>query len=196
MAASVVSDAPVQADQGKPPWAPLAVAIDVDLLHGLGALAELLGSASETLNQCLLTIEDTLNALSITQEAWVPIQTDRSFVERVPAEDGQQTSQQRLFAGVLVTILKLDEPASQQAGTPRCEREYQLGYSRVGDSWALMIRTTSFQPSNGDEGLCRFSDLTPLRDAPLEIRLKGIREIPSLIKLLDSRRSVMPGGPA
>ena len=77
-----------------------------------------------------------------------------------------------------------------------------------------MIRAASLQPSNGHEAFCQFSDLKPLRDAPLEIRLKGIREIPSLInamfirhyrtltdleqlaKLLDSRGVVMPwGGP-
>jgi hypothetical protein len=38
----------------------------------------------------------------------------------------------------------------------------------------------------------QFSDEKPLVLAPLEVRLKGIREIPSLIKLLDRRFSAMP----
>jgi hypothetical protein len=129
-----------------------------------------------------VTIEDTLNALPPTQEEWVPIQATRSSVEPVqPA--GEQPSQECIFGGVPVTIMKLDAPPTQ--------REYQLGYSRVGAGWALMVRTASVQPSNGHEGFCEFSDLTPLREAPLEIRLKGIREIPNLMKLLDRRGFAM-----
>ena len=185
------SNAPVRADEATQPLAAVSDSVDAELLHGLGALADLLSDASETLNQCLVTIEEMLNALPPTQEEWVPIQTTRSSVERVQPEGAEQPSQECVFGGVAVTILKLDAPASQEART-----EYQLGYSRVGDGWALMVRTASFQPSNGHEGFCQFSDLKPLREAPLEIRLKGIREIPNLMKLLDSRGFAMAwGGP-
>ena len=91
-----------------------------------------------------------------------------------------------------VTILKVSALGSQEAGT---QWEYQLGYSRVGDRWALMVRTASLKPSNENEGFWQFSDVRALRDAPLEIRLKGIREIPSLIKLLD-RQSNFSTAPA
>ncbi len=158
--------------------------VDTNLLHGLAALADLLSNASETLNQCVLTVEDTLRAVSTTEEEWVPIRTTHSTVRCVQTEGNDQTSQECVFGGVPVTILKIDAPASQEAGT---QWEYQLGYSRVGDRWALMVRTASLQPSNENDGFWQFSDLKLLRDAPLEIRLKGIREIPSLMKLLDSR---------
>jgi hypothetical protein len=182
------SDAMVQADEGTQALEAVSDSVNAELLQGLGALADLLSDASETLNQCLVTIEDTLNGLSPMQEEWVPIQTTRSSVECVQPEAGEQPSQECVFGGVPVTILKLAVPASQEAGT---QWEYQLGYSRVGAGWALMVRTARFQPSNGHEGFCQFSDLKPLREAPLEIRLKGIREIPSLIKLLDSRGLAM-----
>ena len=187
------SDALGQADEGTQPLAAVSDSVDAELLHGLGALADLLSNASETLNQCLITIEDTLSAMSPTQEEWVPIQTTRCSVEHVQPEGSEQASQERVFGGVPVTILKLSAPASQEAGT---QWEYQLGYSRVGAGWALMVRTARFQPSNGHEGFLQFSDLKPLREAPLEIRLKGIREIPSLMKLLDRRNLAMAwGGP-
>ena len=49
-----------------------------------------------------------------------------------------------------------------------------------------MIRTASIDPSNEQEGVSEISDRMPLRDAPLEIRLKAIREIPSLIQVLQA----------
>lgn len=166
-------------------------AVDADLLQSLSTLAHLFSNASETLNQCLQTIEDQLNALSITEEEWVPIQGTRFSAEHAEPEGGEQTSQEYVFGGVSVTILKLDAPARQQTSH---ECEYQLGYSRSGDGWALMIRTARFQPSNGNDGFCQFSDEKLLRHAPLEIRLKGIRFVPSLIDLLDSRCSAMACG--
>jgi hypothetical protein len=187
-------DVPVQAGEVKTPRAPLTDSVDVDLLQGLDALADLLGNASETLTEGLLTVEDNLNALPITQEEWVPIQGTRSSVESIETEDVGQTSQEYVFGGVPITILKLGGPVRQETRPQWNESEYQLGYSRVGNGWALMIRTARSQPSNGngDDVCWQFSDEKPLVLAPLEVRLKGIREIPSLIKLLDRRFSEMP----
>jgi hypothetical protein len=193
-AAAEPSDATVRADEEESPAAPLTNTLDADLLRSLGELADLLGSGSETLNQCLLTVEDTLNALSITKDGWVPIQTVRSFIERVPPED-EETSQERVFGGVPVTIMKLGAPATQQDRTQPCEWRYEVGYSVVGDGRALTIRTASLEPSNERDGFGGFSDVKLLREAPLEIRLKAIREIPSLIiRLLDSGSSESVGG--
>lgn len=180
-AVAQLSDAPVRADEGMPPWTPATNSADTNLLHGLAALADLLSNASETLNQCVLTIEDTLRAVSTTQEEWVPIRTTYSAVQ---TGGDDRTPQECIFGGVPVAILKVGVPQSQQAGA---QWEYQLGYSRVGNRWALMVRTASLQPSNENEGFWQFSDVKLLRDAPLEIRFKAIREIPNLMKLLDSR---------
>ena len=105
---------------------------DATLLHGLSALADLLSNASETLNQCLLTLENKLSAASVAREEWIPIQTARSAVERVPAAEERQRSQERVFGGVAVTILRMSEPAIEPPSAPRCEWQYELGYSVVG----------------------------------------------------------------
>ena len=159
---------------------------DADLLKGLSALADLLSNASETLNQCLLTIEGKLSAAAIAREEWIPIQTARSAVERVAAGDDRKRSQERVFGGVSVTILQLSAPAIEQPATKRCEWQYELGYSVADDNWVLMIRSASLDSSTEQDGVSEISDLMPLRDAPLEIRLKAIREIPSLMQVLQA----------
>jgi hypothetical protein len=160
---------------------------DADLLHGLSALADLFGNASHTLNQCLLTIEDKLSSMVIAQAEWVPIQTARSAVERPPADgpvDERQQSQERMFGGVPVTIMRMSTSENASPAAGRCEWQYELGYSVVGDQWALLIRTATFDPAKQSDGGFTYSGLMLLRDAPLEIRLKAIREIPLLIRLL------------
>jgi hypothetical protein len=99
----------------------------------------------------------------------------------------EQRSQERVFDGVPVTILKLDAPATEQTGSEAPEPECQLGYARAGGDWALTIRTVTFRPLNGDDGLCQFADVKLLRHAPLELRLRGIGEIPNLLGLLNAR---------
>jgi hypothetical protein len=49
-----------------------------------------------------------------------------------------------------------------------------------------MIRSASLDSSTEQDGVSEISDLMPLRDAPLEIRLKAIREIPSLMQVLQA----------
>jgi hypothetical protein len=163
-------------------------ASDADILRGLGALADLVANASETLNQCLLTIENKLGAASIAREEWVPIQAARSAIECVPSLDDRKRTQERVFGGVTVMILQMSAPtAPPQSATKRCEWQYELGYAVAGDDWALVIRTSSFDAANDSgDGLPQFSDVVPLRDAPLEIRLKAVRELPSLLEALDA----------
>ncbi|RPI57476.1 MAG: hypothetical protein EHM55_01725 [Acidobacteria bacterium] len=174
-----------QADDDTSPSAAASDNADTELLTGLGALADLISDASETLNQCLSTIEDKLSALLVTKEEWIPIKTARSAVERVSPPCEAQSSQERMFGGVAVTIMKFGAMATQPERAPLCEWQYELGYSAAGDEWSLMIRTAS---SDGlSQRAAEFSDLMPLREAPLEIRLKAIREIPDLIQLLDGR---------
>ncbi len=161
---------------------------DADLLHGLSALADLFSNASHTLNQCLLTIEDKLSSMVIAQAEWVPIHTARSAVERVPQADEpadeRRQSQERMFGGVPVTIMRMSAAGNEPPAAGRCEWQYELGYSVVGDHWSLLIRTATFDPSKQSVGGFTYSDLMLLREAPLEIRLKAIREIPLLIRLL------------
>jgi len=159
---------------------------DADLLQGLGALAELFTNASETLKQCLLTIDKKLSALGVGREEWVPIPTARSAVERVSkGPDDGQMSQERIFGGVPVMIMRLSAAPVPQVEVKRCEWHYELGYAVAGDDWAVTIRTASFNPANEQSGFTEYSDLMPLRDAPLELQLKAIPQIPSLFHLLN-----------
>jgi hypothetical protein len=163
------------------PSAPAIDALDADLiLHGLSVLTDLLNEASETLHQCLLTIEDKLQALPITQERWVPIHAAHVPAADAPASHGEQTVQERVFSGVAVTIIKLGSSANHDNAARR-ERRYELGYAAAGEAWALVTR------------LAGAAERQPLRDAPLDFRLKAIREIPALLKALDVRRPAASG---
>lgn len=190
-----LSDEPGHGHEEPPPVSPVTDESDADLLKGLAALADLLSNASETLNQCLLTIEGKLSAAAIAREEWIPIQDARSAVERVAPGDDRKRSQERVFGGVSVTILQLSAPTVEHPATKRCEWQYELGYSVADDNWVLMIRSASIDSSNERDGASEISDLMPLRDAPLEIRLKAIREIPSLMQVLQSPISQMPEQP-
>jgi hypothetical protein len=197
---AAISDEPVQAelpismcdvtpdvssDQQRPSSASATDACDADILRGLGALADLVANASDTLNQCLLTIEGKLSAASIAREEWVPIQAARSAIERLASPDDRRRTQERVFGGVPVMILQMSAPTMPQPSATRCEWQYELGYAVADDDWALMIRTASFDSSTDRDGSSEFSDLMALREAPLEIKLKAIRELPSLFKALD-----------
>ena len=169
---------------------------DADLLQGLSALADLLTNASDTLNQCLLTLENKLNAAAIAREEWIPIQSAGSGIDRLLTEDACPASQERIFAGVAVTILKMSSAPPPQPTLKRSEWRYELGYSVAGDEWALMIRTASSDALKSDAASPEFTDVMRLRDAPLEIRLKAIRDIPALMQLFAETEPVPPDPPS
>jgi len=169
---------------------------DADLLQGLSALADLLTNASDTLNQCLLTLENKLNAAAIAREEWIPIQSAGSGIDRLLTEDECPASQERIFAGVAVTILKMSSAGPSQPTLKRSEWRYELGYSVAGDEWALMIRTASSDALKPDAASPEFTDVMRLRDAPLEIRLKAIRDIPALMELFAETEPVPPDPPS
>ena len=190
-AVTAFSATPVHVDEGPSPSAPPSDSADAGLLQGLGLLADLINDASETLNQCLCTIENQLSALPAPREEWIPIKAAGSAVELALPPCEEQASQERIFGGVPVTIMRFGARTTQFE-KPRCQWQYELGYSATGDEWALMIRTSSADRSKQHNGSTEFSDLMALRDAPLEIRLKAIREIPDLIQLLDGKTVVTP----
>jgi hypothetical protein len=162
--------------------APVIAALDADLLlHGLGVLADLLGEASETMNQCLLTIEDKLQTFPITQEQWVPIAAALAPLDAAAARpDDPAAVQERVFGGVAVTIMKLGPTADKTAPQPAAPR-HELGYAPIDGAWALVTRSVA-------------SDLKLLRDLPLEFRLKAIREVPTLLKAIEERRHEISDG--
>jgi hypothetical protein len=178
--AATVDSPPASARSGDEPWASghLLDALDADLLlHGLGVLADLLGEASETMNQCLLTIEDKLHALPISQERWVAVKAAVPPTDPVQPKEEEQT---RVFGGVAVTIMKLGSAGPQDAGAT----DYELGYAPLGDAWALVIRKVA-APVNSGSRTAEVSELKLLRCVPLEFRLKAVREIPALLRALD-----------
>ena len=77
--------------------------VDVSLMQELRPLAKRLSAASDDLNQALLIIQDTLNALAFNVEEWVPIPETRSWVKETENIRDQEWD------------------------------EYQLGYAQIGD---------------------------------------------------------------
>ena len=85
------------------------------LMQELRPLAKRLSKASDDLNQALLTMQDKLNALGLGVEEWVPIPASRSWVKEAEGVRNQEW------------------------------QESQLGFSKVGDGWVLMMRLAHFQ---------------------------------------------------
>ena len=196
-------DAPIPAEVTTPSPAPTDT-VNADLLEGLDALADLLKNTSDTLNHGVMTIEDQLNALSGIQEEWVLIRGTRASVEPVTAaeavtvtEGAGHASQEYVFGGVAVTILRLAEPTPDQVVPEGNEHEDWLGCSKVGDRWALVVRTGRKRTVNSDaNGVPHpLSELQPLVDAPLEVRVEGVRRIPTLVNLIESRCAASGGAP-
>ena len=196
-------DAPIPAEVTTPSSAPTDT-VNADLLEGLDALADLLKNTSDTLNHGVMTIEDQLNALSGIQEEWVLIRGTRASVEPVTAaeavtvtEGAGHASQEYVFGGVAVTILRLAEPTPDQVVPEGNEHEDWLGCSKVGDRWVLVVRTGRKRTVNSDaNGVPHpLSELQPLVDAPLEVRVEGVRRIPTLVNLIESRCAASGGAP-
>jgi hypothetical protein len=121
-------------------------------------LARRLNTASDDLNAALRRIEERLNQLGIGIARFVPIPDTREGVS-----DGRE-----------------HEPEEW------CE--YQVGYDRVGDGWALLTRRAHFRddPSMtaSPEDSWRFDEEKPLSRSSRELRIKAVTVIPELLKEL------------
>lgn len=121
-------------------------------------VARRLNSASDDLNAALKRIEDRLNELGIGIDRFVPIPDTREGVS-----DGSEHH-------------------------PEEWSEYQVGYDRVGDGWAILTRRARFQDDPTmtvtPEECWQFDEVKPLLRSSRELRIKAVAVIPELLKEL------------
>ena len=119
-------------------------------------VARRLNTASDDLNAALKCIEERLNELGIGIARYVPIPETRDVVS-----DGRDHA-------------------------PEEWTEYQVGYDRLGDGWALMTRRAHFQDDRMMTGVpedCwEFDEEKPLLRASRDLRIRAVAAIPELLK--------------
>jgi hypothetical protein len=121
-------------------------------------IARRLNTASDDLNAALKRIEDRLNELGIGIDRFVPIPDTREVVSDGTAHEPEEWS------------------------------EYQVGYDRVGDGWALLTRRAHFQDdptlTASPEDCWRFDEVKPLLRSSRELRIRAVAAIPKLLEEL------------
>jgi hypothetical protein len=126
-------------------------------LDDLTPIARRLNNASDELNLALRRIEHRLNELGIGIDRFEPIPGTRDVVSSRDSRDPEEWS------------------------------EYQVGYDRIGDRWALLIRRAHFvdeAPDVASEDCWTFDEIKPLLKASRELRIKAVAAIPALLKAL------------
>ncbi len=121
-------------------------------------IARRLNTASDDLNAALKRIEDRLNELGIGIDRFVPIADTRDV-----GSDGTE-----------------HEPEEWS--------EYQVGYDRVGEGWALLTRRAHFRDDStmtaSPEECWQFDEVKPLLRSSRELRIKAVAAIPKLLEEL------------
>ncbi|HEY7291516.1 MAG TPA: DUF5677 domain-containing protein [Vicinamibacterales bacterium] len=130
-------------------------------------VARRLNTASDDLNAALKRIEERLNELGIGIARYVSIPETRDVINNGEDKDPEEWI------------------------------EYQVGYDRLGDSWALMTRRAHFQDDPMMTGVpadCwRFDEEKPLLRASRDLRIKAVAAIPELLKDLKSEAQTVLG---
>ncbi len=155
-----------------------------DFLQGLEIVVDLFSQTCEMVNRGVQSVEAALNARPIAEEAWVSIPGEPSADRAIEVAEVPGASEERIFNGVAVMIMKLGEPSLPAACASRATEDDRLGYGRFGDRWAILFRGAQSE------------DATLLVDAPLEARLRGVRAVGSLLAEIESRVPATPEGDA
>lgn len=139
--------------------------VDMGDLKDLEPLSKRLNAATDQLNQSLQIIQDKLNALGVGVEVWLE-------------GDSLAESEWRDILG------DFEEPSGR--------REFdadELGYARLGDQWALVVRRRRYVEGN-PQGLvgaldayedAPMTDRKPLLRAARHLRIAAVDLIPKLI---------------
>jgi len=126
----------------------------------LAPVASRLNSSSDDLNAALKRIEDRLNELGIGISRFVPIPDTRKIAREGVEHQAEDWS------------------------------EYQIGYDRLNDRWALWTRRAHFQDdptmTAAPEDCWQFDEEKPLLRSSRELRIKAIAAIPELLRGLKS----------
>jgi hypothetical protein len=155
-------------------------------LNDLVPLAQRLNAATDDLNQILETIQEGLNALALGVEAW--LDSDEHELGR------QVTGAWGELGGSPVT--SWPEDVGEHVRQVRSVQRQELGYGRLGDGWALLVRTANYierkhddrwivQP--GEQGTEQ--ERKPLLRSARNIRVRAVDLIPDLIGKLRKEAS-------
>jgi len=143
--------------------------MDMGDLQDLEPLAKRLNAATESLNTALQSIQDRLNALGIGVEVWL---------KDTPIEESDWRE-----------ILDRDqEPTNGREFTAE-----ELGYGRLGDGWALLVRTRRYVEGPGLNGILTTEayddgdEVKPLLRASRKARLAAVPLIPKLVDLVKTK---------
>lgn len=147
--------------------------IDMSDLKDLDPLSKRLNAASNELNSSLQTIQDRLNALGIGLEVWLPQALAESEAREVPGPAVHDDAD-----------LFWDKVHDTQ----------ELGYGRLGDGWALLVRTRRhverFRTAAGDsEEYNTYVDDSPrpLLKAARDLRVAAVPLIPDLLTAIEQQ---------
>jgi hypothetical protein len=132
-------------------------------LQDLEPLAKRLNTATNDLNSSLQSIQDRLNALAIGVEVWLDASLHESPYRQL--------------------LDDRDEPTGEREFTAD-----ELGYGRLGNGWALLVRERRYVDAGpdgyGGRTLSEFDDgnpETPLLRASKKLRLAAVPLIPKLV---------------
>lgn len=135
-------------------------------LQDLEPLAKRLNAATNDLNASLQNIQDRLNVLAIGVEVWLDASLHESPYRQVLNDH--------------------DEPTREREFTAD-----ELGYGRLGNGWALLVRERRYVHAGpggyGGRTLSEFDDgnqETPLLRASKKLRLAAVPLIPRLVDAL------------
>lgn len=121
-------------------------------------IASRLNTASDDLNEALKRIQDRLNELSLGIARFVPIPSTHETLS-----DGTERHDEESY-------------------------EYQVGYDRLGDGWALVTRRAHFTDDATDtlspEDCWQFDEQKALLRSSRELRIAAVAAIPELLKEL------------
>ena len=134
---------------------------DMSDLKDLKPLAKQLNASSDALNASLESIQENLNALALGVEVWLKGHPN----------------------------YELDRAILGEGGGRRTVRVAELGYGRLGDGWALLVRTVDCAQQCDEDGEWDAGDRSEVVRKPLlresrQRRVQAVELIPALIEQL------------
>jgi hypothetical protein len=148
--------------------------LDMADLRDLQPKAEKLNRSTDELNSSLQTIQDKINALDLGVEVW--LNDERDELSRRVIDHREE---------------RYEHYGAERIDRYRTYQVVELGYGRIGDGWALVTRTVTFEQKNergtgwelvDDEPVEQ--ERKPLLRAARAIRVAAIERIPALIDAL------------
>ena len=158
-----------------------AEAFEMTDLKDLDPLARRLNVATDEFTRALETIQLKLNSLSLGVEVWLDEYSEHEL-------GGKSSNVWTELDGVPVSSYTADE--EEHVVLHRSCEVQELGYGRLGDGWALLVRTMNYPQVKtadgwiGEAGEQVEIDRKPLLRSSRQMRVKAVNLIPLLIDRL------------